>query len=108
MLAQGLLAYIGHVSKAWDRSFLGPGRREPQIQVFTETVGELLRGQTVGHATNWQNERWMKLNVDLDNAIAASRHKKEDVFDLWLSRNDLRGYVILGDPAAKLRLELWT
>ena len=106
MLANGLLAFIGHVSKAWDRSFLGPGRDKLQTQVFTETIGEIMIGQPIGHAANWHNENWKKLTVDLDNARSA-RKSNDELFDLWLSRNDHRGYVILGDPAVKLRLEKW-
>jgi hypothetical protein len=106
LLARGLLAFIGHVSKAWEWSFLGTHGRGEHLGSFREPLGELLRGQPVGHATDYLNERWAKLTVLLDRQLAnKEKYGKETVVATWKARNDCRGYAILGDPAARLRVE---
>jgi hypothetical protein len=107
LLAYGLVAFIGHVSRAWDFSFLGVKRAGDQVGIFRETIGELLRGRPVGHATDYLNERWTRLTVLLDRQVAnGEKYSKEEIIATWKARNDCRGYVILGDPAARLRVEL--
>jgi len=106
LLAHGLVAFIGHVSKAWDFSFLGTKRASEQVGTFRETIGELLRGRPIGHATDYLNERWTHLTVLLDRQVAnPKKYSKEQTIATWEARNDCRGYAILGDPAARLRVE---
>jgi hypothetical protein len=105
LLAKGLLAFIGHVSRAWEYSFLGAERSGQQIATFRSTLYELLSGQSVGHATDYLNERWLKLNAQLDAQLGAGNVSKEDIAKTWLARNDCRGYAILGDPAARIRVD---
>lgn len=107
LLAHGLLALVGHVSRAWDFSFLGARGSRKHLGSFREPIGQLLRGQPVGHATDYLNERWPKLTVQLDRQLAnKKKYGKERPIATWKARNDCRGYAILGDPAAKLRIEL--
>lgn len=108
MLAQGLVAFIGHVSRAWESSFMAAQNANSQIETFIAVVSELLRGRRAGHATDYLNERWQRQTVQLENWMNSSKKKqdKNKVIDLWQARNDGRGYVILGDPAAKMRNDL--
>lgn len=107
LLAHGLVAFIGHVSRAWDFSFLGTRGSKQHLGSFREPIGELLRGQPVGHATDYLNERWTRLTVLLDRQLAdKEKYGKERPIATWKARNDCRGYAILGDPAARLRVEL--
>ena len=107
MLANGLLAFIGHVSKTWDYSFLGINGTSQQLGILRETVGEILVGKCIGHATNYLNDRWSRLTTLLDKRVTdkSSKYSKEDIVSTWIARNDCRGYVVLGDPAAKLVLD---
>lgn len=109
LLAQGLVAFIGHVSRAWDFSFLGTRGASDQVGTFRETIGELLNGQPVGHATDYLNARWTHLTLLLDRQVAdKDKYGKDRIIATWKARNDCRGYTILGDPAARLRVELLT
>jgi hypothetical protein len=71
---------------------------------FKETMTELLRGKRIGHATDSLNSHWARLTVLLDSSIQ-NKASKQQVVDAWKSRNDFRSYVLLGDPAARLRVE---
>jgi hypothetical protein len=105
-LARGMLAFIGHVSKAWDLSFLQPGSTESQVVTFRTALNLLSRGARVGHATNTLNTRWVHLTDQFETARKEKRLDRRELLDLWLARNDCRGYVVLGDPAVRLRVEL--
>ena len=105
MLANGLLAFVGHVSKAWESSFLGLQGNSQHLGGFYATIGELLRGRPVGHATDYMNQRWVRMNLQLDKWMARNDKSKEEIITLWQARNDIRGYAVLGDPATRLKVE---
>jgi hypothetical protein len=106
LLANGLIAFVGHVSRVWGSSFMGVSRPSEQWQTFSEVIGQVLRGQPVGHATDYMNVRIDRLTALLDNQVAHSRrYDKRQIVATWRARNDFRGYAILGDPAARLRVE---
>jgi hypothetical protein len=72
-------------------------------------IGRLLRGERIGQATDMFNIRWAAISTelsDLQNDIA----KGENVLprrlgNLWVARDDARNFMILGDPAVRLRVE---
>lgn len=106
LLAQGLLTFIGHVSRAWGTSFMGVTGSSSQTGIIKEVIGELLAGKPVGHATDYMNRSWLHLTRKLDRWLTGGiKLSKEEIIATWIARNDLRGYVILGDPAAKLRMD---
>lgn len=106
LLAHGMIGFIGHVSRTWTYSFLGAQLASQQIVPFQDTIYQLLSGQCIGHATDLLNEQWARLTVLLDGQLNnTKKYSKEQVVATWLARNDFRGYVVLGDPAVRIRIE---
>ena len=109
LLAAGALAVVGHVERAWTYSFLND-RAQPQVQVFRAALGQLLDEAPVGLAMEWFNQRYAALATALTAALGKFVHLKalgpKDLLDtatLWTGHNDARGYVVLGDPAVRVR-----
>jgi hypothetical protein len=104
----GALAVLAHVERAWAYSFQGL-RGGPQIQGFRDVIGRLLNGQRIGHATDMFNLRWAAIATELSE-MQADLAKGADIAlrklgNLWISRDDARNFLILGDPAVRLRVE---
>jgi hypothetical protein len=104
----GALAVLGHVERAWAFSFQSP-RGGPQVQGFRDVLGRLLRGQRIGAATDNFNLRWAGLSADLAEIMVDARQGLPVDMDAlalaWVARDDARNYIVLGDPAVKLRVE---
>jgi hypothetical protein len=117
MLARGALAFIGHVDRAWDYSFRGahpialPGVITP-LEAFQRALRRILRGGTVAHALRDEHDRGVHLSTSLLETIASRRHNAVvstvTLANLWTERNDARAYVLIGDPAARLRVKMLT
>jgi hypothetical protein len=111
LLARGALAFLGHVERAWDYSYLGlDGGRE--IDTFQATLGSILAGEPVGHAFTYLNDRYLALSSQVtaseENSLLHKLKLKEPVdldelTHLWMAHNDARAYLLFGDPAARLR-----
>jgi hypothetical protein len=106
LLEQGALATLGHIDRAWSYSFQTP-KATPQIQGFRDVIGRVLRGDRLGEATDQFNIKWAALSTELAEAIA-ERNFDPNLVKLanrWVARDDARNYVILGDPAVRLRVD---
>ncbi len=113
-LAQGgALAVIGHIERVWSLSYLGPERRvgvgEPRrdehLAVFEATVDRLLHGYPVGAAMDHFDVRYAALATELTAAFESITEPDDDhLTELWTANHDARGYVVLGDPAVRLRV----
>lgn len=105
----GALAVIGHVDRAWGFSIQAQKTRGAQIGTFRNSVGLILTGTRVGHALSGNfSARYSALSTALASATAptlpASMQPSErDLVNLWLERNDAQNYVLLGDPAGRVR-----
>jgi hypothetical protein len=105
----GALAVIGHIDRAWGFSIQPPKQANPQIGPFRNSLGYILRGSPVGHAVTDQfGGRFAALSAALLSAIsptapAAMKLNDRDLVTYWLERNDAQNYVMLGDPAARIR-----
>jgi hypothetical protein len=110
----GPVAFIGHLDLAWTYSFqeLDRGRKDSTAGKFYKVVRSILRGDRVGLSLREIARHFVEKNQTLTNSIdqrKAQEVKGEAVADdrvamahLWMARQDLAGYVTLGDPAARL------
>ncbi|HET7667379.1 MAG TPA: C25 family cysteine peptidase [Mycobacterium sp.] len=105
----GALAVIGHVDRAWGCSIKTPKIPQAQIGTFRNTIGNVLTGTPVGHAVSGAfGARFAVLSTALASATspsspAAGRLSDRELVLHWLERNDAQNYVVIGDPAARIR-----
>jgi hypothetical protein len=104
----GGLAVVGHVDPAWIHSFESPITGGRRIYPFGFALARLLRGAPVGYAVNAFNQKYADYSTDLLGMIEDLEEEDippdpDDLGDLWICRNDAQNYVIIGDPAVRLR-----
>jgi hypothetical protein len=103
----GALACISHVDRAWGTSIRLTQKMQPQLLAFRNAIGRILIGQPVGMALQNFNDRYSQYSTALSDKLEqVSRGTDINDLDLalhWLVRNDAQGYVLLGDPAVRLR-----
>lgn len=109
ILRKGALAVLAHIDRAWSYSFQGASGHG-QYQGFRSVMERILNGEPIGQATDSWNQRWGQRSAELVDYIQRQRDGEEipDRFltNRWIERNDARNYVVLGDPAARLRLDV--
>ncbi|GAP15882.1 hypothetical protein LARV_03676 [Longilinea arvoryzae] len=103
----GALAVIAHVDRAWGFSIQNPGAL-PQIDAFRNTIQRILSGKPVGYAIQDFNFRYADLSIQVSSFVEEKLYYHKNVPDdklavAWVQRNDAEGYVVLGDPAVRLR-----
>jgi hypothetical protein len=112
---QGPLAVVGHVDLAWTYSFQDLGRvarnRPSRFQGLLRT---LLEGRRAGVGLSALLRFFNEANTELttlydheESARLAGRDSSVDSAErahLWMLRQDLFGYILLGDPAVRLPL----
>jgi hypothetical protein len=103
----GALACLGHVERAWAYSFLNP-KGQSQADCFRDVIAGILKGDRIGKATDHFNLRWTVLSADLLDCLDIKKHggsvTENELSCRWVARNDARNYVVLGDPAVRLRV----
>jgi hypothetical protein len=104
----GALAVIGHVERAWGYSISTP-QAGAQLLPFQNTLERLAQGQPVGHAVKDFNERYAALSTSLTSMLEeigfGAFVEDAQLARAWVEHNDAEGYVVVGDPAVKLRVE---
>jgi len=111
----GPLAVVGHLDLAWTYSFTGAkNRAESRKSRIFSALEVMVRGSRAGVALNKlletyreTNDRLLQIHQRAKDARAAGQPDPTDPLEwghLWMQRNDLRGYVLLGDPAVRLPL----
>jgi len=117
---RGPLNVLGHVDLAWSTSYETPRgadgrplRGGDRAARFADLLGRVLRGDRAGMVLmdlrRWLDDVGGEINAVYDRARAAGRDAataadKRALGWLWMLRQDLAGYVLLGDPAARLPL----
>jgi hypothetical protein len=105
----GALACIGHVERAWSYSITSNEVRS-HVQPFRTALTGILTGEPVGHAMRDFRRRYSKLGNELKDLLlplywGATVSDTKVLANLWMRHSDARNYVVIGDPAAKLRVE---
>jgi hypothetical protein len=112
----GPLAVIGHLDLAWTYSFMeiDQGKSQGRPAKYYNLLKSLVRGDRVGVALQelerFYNDKNQELTDLYDLAEEAQQTGGKDPVDkakighLWMVRQDLSGYILLGDPAAQLPL----
>jgi hypothetical protein len=116
LLAQGALAFLGHVGQVWSYSYGWPGIG-PLTGTFESAVTGMLMGQRLGHAFDVMDRRYLALfhellrkkGLDGETGLLEQYLDEEPVDKnlarTWLALRDARAYLLFGDPAAYLRPE---
>jgi hypothetical protein len=102
----GCIAFVGHVDRAWNCSFLWKGVK-PRILPFTSTIEAFLAGAPLGMAMEYISARYSTTATELVSILQQMRAFGRVVDDrelaqLWLATNDARNFVVVGDPAIRL------
>ena len=104
----GALACIGHIERAWGFSIVGQ-TNDPQLGPFRRALWRLMHGQPVGLAVQEFNDKCATASVQLANllekAYAGRPVDESQLTTTWAERNDAEGYVVVGDPAVRLRID---
>ncbi len=103
----GALACIGHVEKAFTYAFLSTGHEH--LIPHRNAIMRILRGLPVGLALQDMRDRFVARDNELTQLlynVHAFGLKVNDVHlvNKWCQRNEAGGYVLIGDPAAKLNV----
>lgn len=105
----GALAVLGHIERAWGYSIVPPGVGS-QLRKYRELIHRILIGEPVGHATKDFSEKYALLSTELlsklDETQPGAKPSESELAWTWIERNDAQNYVMLGDPAARVRVDL--
>jgi hypothetical protein len=109
LLAGGALAVVGHVERAWTYS-IRPRGVAPQLQPFSNFIGHALGGERIGNGPLDFSERYATSSTALlsrlDPSLPAAKLPTDpELVSAWIERNDAQNYVVLGDPAVRLRTD---
>lgn len=107
LLREGALAVIGHVDRAWGSSFMNEAMTRSNLVTFEQTLGRLFRGFPLGYSKDPFNLRHASLSTFIGNeftALKANRPVNMGLLgNVMLASNDARNYIIVGDPAVRLK-----
>jgi hypothetical protein len=113
---EGPLAVVAHVDLAWTFSFLDPEQSQAPdraMRIFS-ALEVMARGSRAGVALAALRRAYLEVNDELLSDYQAEEDARADGrpspidprrrANAFMLRNDLRGYVLLGDPAVRLPL----
>ncbi|MCA8964074.1 MAG: hypothetical protein KDC48_04280, partial [Planctomycetes bacterium] len=101
---RGPLGFVGHLDLAWTYGFreLRDAEANARPARFMALLREALAGARFGVALNELLRYFGEVNTELSVLEGADVQDPATRGHLWMLRQDLAGYVLLGDPAARL------
>ena len=109
LLRAGALAVLAHSDRAWSYGFVsGGGVRQDQL--IRGAVEGLMRGLPAGRCADQFQDQWGALSAQFSLRQDFRRNGTQPVStdalaNLAIARDDARNYIVLGDPAARLRIK---
>jgi hypothetical protein len=106
------LAAVGHIDRAFSFSIRPSPAEGPQILHFHRSLAGILEGNRVGHVlTQYFGHHFADLSAILLSGSSQSvppsmRLSDRALVSRWLERNDAQNYVMLGDPAVRIRTDV--
>lgn len=106
LLSKGALAVIGHVDRAFSYGFQDEAGT-PQPQLLRSPLELLMQGKRAGEAMDPMNLQWSSLAaiLGLQTGGFGTEPPPEVLANLIVARDDARNYMLLGDPAVRLRIQ---
>ncbi len=108
LLARGALAVFAHLDVAFAYAF-STDEGTPQPQVLRTPLELLMQGRRAGLAADALTSLWSALAAQVGAAEplagTATRAEKAALANLHVARDDARNFLLLGDPAVRLRVE---
>ncbi len=101
----GPLGFIGHVDLAWTYAFRrvdGNDKTQSRPARFGELLRAAVEGSRIGVAFRELYSAFTQIDSELVYRQADPNTPPERRGHLWMLRQDLAGYILLGDPAARL------
>lgn len=104
----GALVAIAHVEPAWGYSFLWPDV-DQDLKMFKPVLFNILKGRPVGYAMDHISSRLAALMSWLNRILRqdlpfSDVQAKARLPRYWTSNYDTRNYILLGDPAIRLKI----
>ena len=107
LLSRGALAIIAHIDQAFSYIFQNL-EGTPQVQSIRTPLELLMKGERVGLAADSLSHQWSAIEAQVGLALGRRREPgfdPESFATLYIARDDARNYIVLGDPAAYLRVK---
>ncbi len=102
----GALAVVGHVDRAWGYSFVWPGLKKEQTDIYMGMVSQLLNGNPIGATIEQFNLKYAEVSAFLQQITiemdAGATFNPEELVKWWTCNFDARNFAICGDPAVRL------
>ncbi|HHB91437.1 MAG TPA: hypothetical protein ENK60_09040 [Anaerolineae bacterium] len=106
MLAQGALAVLGHVERAWSFSFQWMGTTFPQTTTYESVLKALMAGKPAGLAFEYFDSLYADFTMALTQRLKLAELEiavdPVELAGFWTASTDARNFTILGDPAVRL------
>ena len=81
-----------------------------QLQPFRNLMDRILSGEPVGNSTKDFSDKYAALSAELlsklDETQPGDKPSDNELAWTWIERNDAQNYVMLGDPAVRVRVDL--
>lgn len=107
LLSLGTLAVIAHIDQAFSYTFQNL-EGTPQVQSIRTPLELLMKGERAGLAADRLNLQWSAIAAQVGVALGRRREPNfdpESFATLYIARDDARNYIVLGDPATRLRVK---